>query len=160
MVKPPASRPRTSALPNRPLPRSGIGPGIRVEGEIAGDEDLLFEGQLRGSVELTSHALTIGPSGHVDATIVGRRVVIAGTLRGDVRAEEQIVLLSSADVEANLSAPRVSLEDGAQFRGGVDLGDGSGPAGSGSPPRRSRAESPEEEAEASGPVVDEQTRLL
>ena len=152
MVEPPASTPRTSAPPNRPALRSGIGPGIRVEGEITGDEDLLFEGHIRGSVDLTSHALTIGPSGHVDATIVGRSVVIAGTLRGDVRAEEQIVLLSSADVEANLAAPRVALEDGAQFRGGVDLGDGSGPARSGSPPQ--------EPAEPSAPVVDAQTRLL
>ena len=152
MVEPTASTLRPPVPPRRPVRRPGIGIGIKIEGEITGEEDLFLEGRITGSVDLRSHALTIGPGGHVDATIVGRSVVIAGTLRGDVTAEERIVLLRSADVEGNLVAPRVSLEDGAQFRGGVDLGDGSLPT---RPDGR-----PEPSPEESAPRVDEQTRFL
>ena len=152
MVEPTASTLRPPVPPRRPASRPGIGVGIKIEGEITGEEDLFLEGRITGSVDLRSHALTIGPGGHVDATIVGRSVVIAGTLRGDVTAEERIVLLRSADVEGNLVAPRVSLEDGAQFRGGVDLGDGSLPTRPDGPPTPS--------TEESAPRVDEQTRFL
>ncbi len=106
------------------VPRQAIvGHKIRIKGEVTGNEDLLIEGRVEGSVDLRAHSVTVGTQGDVRASIVGRIVTVEGRVRGDLTAEEQIVLLSSADVEGDLAAPRVVLEDGAGFRGGVDMGD-------------------------------------
>ncbi len=122
-----------------------ICPKIRIKGEITGDEDLIIKGHVEGSVDLGSHSITVGPEGHVNASIVGRIVTIEGKVRGDVTAEEKIVLLSSASVEGNLIAPRVVLHDGAHLRGGIAAAGGSGRKsstpgkGSGSRTGRSRS---------------------
>lgn len=108
-----------------------VGRTIRIKGEVTGDEDLLIEGRVEGSVNLASHSVTVGPKGNVKASIVGRVVTIKGKVQGNLTAEEQIVLLSSASVEGDLAAPRVVLEDGAYFRGGVDMSIASAAAGSG-----------------------------
>ena len=106
------------------VPRLAIvGRKIRIKGDVTGNEDLLIEGRVEGSVDLRAHSVTVGPQGDVKASIVGRIVTIEGRVQGNLTAEEQIVLLSSADVEGDLAAPRVVLEDGASFRGGVDMGD-------------------------------------
>ena len=106
------------------VPRLAIvGRKIRIKGEVTGNEDLLIEGRVEGSVDLRAHSVTVGPQGEVKASIVGRIVTIEGRVQGDLTAEEQIVLRRSADAEGDLAAPRVVLEDGAGFRGGVDMGD-------------------------------------
>lgn len=110
-----------------------VGRKIKIRGEVTGEEDLLIEGLLEGSVDLRSHSVTVGSEGSVKANIRGRIVIIEGKVQGDLAAEEQIVLLSSASVEGDLAAPRVVLEDGAYFRGGVDMGDSSASTGSDGP---------------------------
>ena len=100
-----------------------VGGTITVKGEVVGDEDLLIEGRIEGSVDLKSHCVTVGTKGNVQADIVGRIVTVEGTVRGDLTATEQIVLVASASVEGDLTAPRVRLEGGAYFRGGVVTGD-------------------------------------
>jgi cytoskeletal protein CcmA (bactofilin family) len=100
-----------------------IGRSITIRGEVSGDEDLLIQGKVEGSVDLRQHALTIGPEGEVKASIVGRVVTVQGRVEGNVTAEEQVILRSSASVDGDITAPRVVLEDGARFRGGVDMGD-------------------------------------
>jgi cytoskeletal protein CcmA (bactofilin family) len=105
--------------------RSGfatIGPSIVIRGEVTGDEDLLIQGQVDGSVTLGLHAVTIGDGGRVKAGITGRVITVEGAVEGDLKAEEQIVLRGSARVKGDLTAPRVVLEDGASFRGLVDMG--------------------------------------
>ena len=119
----PTDRSRTPEL-------ATVGRKIKMRGEVTGDEDLLIEGYFEGSVDLKSHSVTVGPEGNVKASIKGRIVIIEGKVQGDLTAEEQIVLLSSASVEGDLAAPRVVLEDGAHFRGGVDMGDSSASTGS------------------------------
>ena len=140
-IEPPASTPEPPAAPSPMAPAARIGPRIRIEGEITGDEDLRIEGRFRGSVELRSHTVTVGPEADVNATIVGRSVAVEGTVRGDITAEAQIVLLGSADVVGELRSPRVLLEDGAEFRGGVDMGDAAPVAGSHNPASQSTGES-------------------
>ena len=100
-----------------------VGGTITVKGEVVGDEDLLIEGRIEGLVDLKSHCVTVGTKGYVQADIVGRIVTVEGTVRGDLTATEQIVLVASAVVEGDLTAPRVRLEGGAHFRGGVVTGD-------------------------------------
>jgi cytoskeletal protein CcmA (bactofilin family) len=67
--------------------------------------------------------VTVGPDGEVHASIVGRVVMVEGKVEGNITADEQVILRSSASVQGDITAPRVVLEDGARFRGGVDMGD-------------------------------------
>jgi cytoskeletal protein CcmA (bactofilin family) len=99
-----------------------IGPSIVIKGEVSGNEDLLIEGKIDGSVALDLHAVTVGGGGRVKANITGRVITIEGEVEGDLTAEEQIILRGSSTVHGDLKAPRVVLEDGATFRGLVDMG--------------------------------------
>lgn len=130
----PVGQPERSAAPVPPaanaaatLQRSGerasIGRSIAIRGDVTGDEDLLIQGRVEGSVELTNHVVTIGAEGEVKASVSGRVVIVEGTVEGDIRSEEQVVLRASARVRGDITAPRLVLEDGARFRGGVDMGD-------------------------------------
>ncbi len=102
--------------------RATIGRSITIRGDVGGDEDLLIQGQVDGSVNLDLHSVTVGSQGRVNANITGRVVVVEGQVEGDLNAKEQIILRSSAQVTGDISAPRVVLEDGASFRGLVDMG--------------------------------------
>jgi cytoskeletal protein CcmA (bactofilin family) len=115
----PAPPPRRAEAPNV----ATIGRSIRFKGEITGDEDLLIQGRVEGSVSLKQHTVTVGPEGDVKATIAARLVMIEGRVEGDLTADEQVILRSSASVQGDIVAPRVVLENGARFRGGVDMGE-------------------------------------
>lgn len=108
-----------------PSERATIGPSITIRGEVSGDEDILIQGNVEGSVDLKQHSVTVGREGRVKANITGRVVTVEGRVEGDLIAQEQVVLRSSAHVQGDLTAPRVVLEDGATFRGLVDMGDAS-----------------------------------
>lgn len=111
---------RTSA-PRRSGGAATIGPSIKIKGDVSGDEDLLIQGQVEGKIKLGKHNVTIGSDGHVKADVHGRTVVVEGQVEGDLRAMEQIILRHTARVEGSISAPRVTLEDGAVFRGGIEM---------------------------------------
>lgn len=102
--------------------RAVIGPSISIRGDVTGSEDLLIQGKVDGSVTLEDHAVGVGPEGRVNADIVGRVITIEGRVEGDLQAQEQIVLRGTAHVKGDIKAPRVVLEDGANFRGLVDMG--------------------------------------
>jgi cytoskeletal protein CcmA (bactofilin family) len=126
---PTSTRPEPTPRPERPTSspapaeRATIGRSITVKGEVTGDEDLLIQGRVDGSVDLKQHAVTVGPDGEVKASILARIVTVEGRVEGDLSAEEQVILRSSASVHGDITAPRVVLEDGARFRGGVDMGE-------------------------------------
>jgi cytoskeletal protein CcmA (bactofilin family) len=101
--------------------RATIGRSITIRGDVGGDEDLLIQGQVDGSVNLDLHSVTVGSEGRVKANIAGRVVIVEGQVEGDLNAQEQIILRSSAHVMGDISAPRVVLEDGASFRGLVEM---------------------------------------
>ena len=126
----PIARPTEEGTPRvatpRPTPQGSgkatLGPSIRIRGDITGSEDLLLQGEVDGSVTLPDHAVGVSPTGRVNADIDGRVITIEGSVEGDLTAHEQIALLGSASVKGNIKAPRVVLEDGATFRGLVDMG--------------------------------------
>jgi cytoskeletal protein CcmA (bactofilin family) len=99
-----------------------IGPSIVIKGEVSGEEDLLIQGQLDGSVALGLNSVTVGDGGRVKADITGRIITIEGKVEGNLKAKEQIILRGTATVQGDIKAPRVVLEDGASFRGLVDMG--------------------------------------
>jgi cytoskeletal protein CcmA (bactofilin family) len=122
------TRERSGSTPPAGGPPAAIGRSIRIRGEVSGDEDLLIQGHVDGTVNLGQHAVTVGSEGEVKADITARLVTVEGRVVGDLTAQEQVILRGSARVEGDITAPRVVLEDGAQFRGGVDMGE---PAGRG-----------------------------
>jgi cytoskeletal protein CcmA (bactofilin family) len=116
---PPAPASRFQQQPARE--RAIIGATIELKGNLIGNEDLLIEGRIEGKIELQQHSVTIGKNGRVKADIFGRHIVVMGEVDGNLYGEEQIVLNPSSKVNGNLFAPRVTLEDGSQFRGSIDM---------------------------------------
>jgi cytoskeletal protein CcmA (bactofilin family) len=112
-------------VPSKPAAgeRATIGRSITIKGEVSGDEDLLIQGTVDGSVNLEQQTVTVGKEGKVKADITGRVVTVEGEVEGNLKAEEQVVLRSSARVQGDIWAPRVVLEDGGVFRGGIDMGE-------------------------------------
>lgn len=105
-------------------PAATIGQSISIRGDVTGEEDLIIQGKVEGSVDLQEHSLTIGPHGEVTADISGRVVAVEGRVEGDVVAEERAVLKGSAWVKGDVAAPSVIIEDGARFVGSIDMGEG------------------------------------
>jgi cytoskeletal protein CcmA (bactofilin family) len=116
--------PQPSAPRSQPLPvkdRALIGPSIEIKGNLSGGEDLFVEGRIEGKIELAQHSVTIGMNGRVKADIQGRSIVVMGKVEGNLYGSEHIILRQSCTVRGNLVAPRVSLEDGADFKGSIDM---------------------------------------
>ncbi len=114
-----------SAPAERAAPKSGssaiIGPSIHVDGTLKGDEDLVIEGNVKGTVELRSNSVTIGPNGRVNADIHAHTIYVDGSMEGSLVATERVVIRKSANISGSITAPRVSLEDGAHFNGSIDM---------------------------------------
>ena len=101
-----------------------IGPSIVIKGTVSGDEDLLVEGRVEGSIELGAHEVSVGQSGRVTADINANVVKIDGEVTGDITGNEKVVISKSGNVRGNIVAPRVTLEDGAIFKGSIDMDPG------------------------------------
>ncbi len=102
-------------------PPAVIGGSLSVEGTVTGKEDLLVEGRVKGDVSLPENVVTVGSGGVVKARIHAAVIVIEGRVEGDLVGEEQIEIRRSGNVLGNIVAPRVGLEDGAQFKGNIDM---------------------------------------
>ncbi len=98
-----------------------IGPTIRIKGEVSGEENLLIEGKVDGSVSLRGKDLTVGSSGSVNANVSATVVKIDGEVKGDITGEEKVIISNTGKVQGNIVAPRVTLEDGAKFKGSIDM---------------------------------------
>ncbi len=120
-----AEEPHVELSPS--APRSGeqatICRSISIRGDVTGDEDLVIQGRVDGSVSLAQHGVTVGPEGQVKANISARIVTVEGRVEGNLTGDEQVILRRSARVEGDIMSPRVVLEEGAYFRGGVDMGE-------------------------------------
>ena len=100
---------------------SVIGKTLFVKGELEAAEDMLVEGRVEGSIKHTASQLTIGVSGVVNADIDAKNLVIEGTVEGNIVGAESVVIRDSADVRGNVYTARISIADGAQFSGTVDM---------------------------------------
>ena len=98
-----------------------IGATVKIKGEVVSDEDIAVEGLIEGSIVLKNNELLVGSSGRVHADVVAKSVKVDGELHGDVEASERIVITSSGSMRGNIQAPRVILEDGAKFKGSIDM---------------------------------------
>lgn len=117
-----------------------IGPSIIIKGEVTGEEDLLIQGKVEGTINLNGNQVSVGESGQVCADIHAKVVTVDGKVTGDITANEKVVISKSGNVRGNLVAPRVTLEDGAIFKGSIDM-DPAG-AGYGKAPQTSQSTTP------------------
>jgi cytoskeletal protein CcmA (bactofilin family) len=100
---------------------SVIGKTLFVKGEVEAAEDMLVEGRVEGVIRHTANQLIIGVSGVVNADIDAKNLVIEGTVEGNIVGAESVVIRDSADVRGNVYTARISIADGAQFSGTVDM---------------------------------------
>lgn len=98
-----------------------IGSSVFVKGEIQGSEDLVIEGEIEGKLNLKDHNLHLGPKSRVRAEIYAKTITIEGDVRGDVYASERLVIKKTGRLSGNIVAPRLVLEDGARFKGTIDM---------------------------------------
>jgi len=98
-----------------------IGRSVIVKGELSGSEDLYVDGQVEGTIELKGNSLTIGPNGQLRADVNAKNVEVHGKLEGNVRATERVELRKSAVAVGDIFSQRIAIEDGAYFKGKVDI---------------------------------------
>lgn len=124
MVEPELA-PRTSQQGSPAFAAAGkaavIGPGIVIDGDISGSENLVIEGKVRGRIHLASHEVSVGQSGEVNADISAKVIRVAGKIKGDLNGKEKVIISSTGNVHGNIVAPRMLLEDGAVFKGSIDM---------------------------------------
>ena len=113
--------PGAAGGPERGRNLAQIGKSLKLKGEITGSEDLYIDGQVEGTVELKENSLTVGPNGKVHADVSARSITILGHLQGNVRAGERIEIRKTGSLEGDLSTARIVIEDGAVFRGSIDI---------------------------------------
>jgi len=116
----PTAKPRTatqSTFRNQAM----IGSTVKIKGELSGDEDLVIEGSVEGHIYLPGHELTVGEAGNVNADIKGKTIKVNGQVNGDITGAENVILSKSGRMEGNIITPRMTLEDGAVFKGSIDM---------------------------------------
>jgi cytoskeletal protein CcmA (bactofilin family) len=105
---------------------ASIGKSVVIRGELSGSEDLYIDGQVEGTIELREHHLTVGPNGRVQANVNAKEVVIQGTVKGNAKAIDRVEIRKSGSLTGDIVAARVVIEDGAFFKGSIDIQKGGG----------------------------------
>ncbi len=108
-----------------------IGKSVVVKGELSGSEDLYVDGVVEGTIELQGNSLVIGPNGQVKATVNAKNVTVQGKVEGDNRASDRVELRKSAIIVGEIVTQRVAIEEGAYFKGKIDIQKEPAKAGSG-----------------------------
>jgi len=103
---------------------SWVSPTMKVNGEISGNEDLLVDGQVEGSVSVGEHRLTVGQNGQVNGGLVAREIIVCGRVSGNQKVvSESIEIKKDASVIGNVTTRRIVIEDGAAFKGSIEIGE-------------------------------------
>lgn len=98
-----------------------MGKSLKLKGTITGSEDLYIDGELEGTIELQENTLTVGPNGNVRADVRAREITVLGRLTGNVRAGDRVDIRKTGSLEGDLTTSRIAIEDGAVFRGSIDI---------------------------------------
>jgi cytoskeletal protein CcmA (bactofilin family) len=98
-----------------------LGKSVIVKGQIFSREDLTIDGEVEGTVELQEHRLTIGPNGKVRASVKARELVVLGTIHGNVETTDKIDIRKEAKLVGDIKTARIVIEDGAYFKGNIDI---------------------------------------
>lgn len=120
-------RPESTPAPTRSAARTGsreaavIGPSIHIDGDVRGDEDLIIKGQVNGTVRLAKNSVTIGSGGSIKADVHAQSIYVEGVVEGDLYATDRVGIRKDAKVHGNIMAPSVSLDEGARFKGSIEM---------------------------------------
>jgi cytoskeletal protein CcmA (bactofilin family) len=98
-----------------------IGKSLIIKGEVTGSESLYIDGKVEGSINLPGNRVTVGRNGQVTANISAREIVVLGKVRGNVNASDRVDIRSEGSLSGDVVAQRISIEDGAFFKGGIDI---------------------------------------
>jgi cytoskeletal protein CcmA (bactofilin family) len=98
-----------------------VGKGLVIKGEITGSESLFIDGKVEGSINLPGNRVTVGRNGQVTASVSAREIVILGKVRGNVSATDRVDIRAEGALTGDVAAARISIEDGAFFKGGIDI---------------------------------------
>lgn len=134
----PAPTPQPAAVPRMSVPQvreqtAVVGSSIFIKGDLTGEEDLSIEGRLEGKIESRRHSVTVGKNGRIKGDIFGRLITVEGTVEGNLYGEEQLIVRHSGTVRGNIVSPRVTLEDGSNFKGSIDMSPKEKPAAAPAP---------------------------
>jgi cytoskeletal protein CcmA (bactofilin family) len=100
---------------------NSIGKSVKVVGQIYSKEDLFVDGTVEGTLEASEHKLTIGPHAAIQASIKAREVLVLGTIQGNVEAFERLEIRKDAKLMGDIRTARIVIEDGAYFKGSIDI---------------------------------------
>ena len=125
----PSFEPPRAATPSAGAPGAGastgeqatIGKSLVVKGEVTGSESLYIDGKVEGAINLPGNRVTVGRNGQVADNIVAREVVVLGKVRGNCQASDRVDIRSEGSLTGDVIAARISIEDGAFFKGGIDI---------------------------------------
>jgi len=98
-----------------------IGKSVVIRGELSGSEDLYLDGEVEGDINLRDHKLVIGPNGKIHASITARDVIVHGRVTGNIASSERVELKRSCSLTGDVSTQRIVIEDGAFFKGAIDI---------------------------------------
>ena len=99
-----------------------IGSSITIKGDLSGEEDLIIQGKVAGTIRLHQYSVTVGRNGQIKADIFAKSIKVDGKVEGNLTGEEQVLIREFGQVQGNITAPKVSMEEGCQFKGSVDMG--------------------------------------
>lgn len=129
-VPPPVAAAPSVPVPHKETPKASdpyradvghIGKSVQIKGELTGSEDLYLDGSIEGTVDLRDHSLIIGPNGKIKAAITARDLVVHGRVEGNVTATGRVELRKSCTLIGDVSTQRIVIEDGAFFKGAIDI---------------------------------------
>ncbi len=118
-VTEPAPAPRPAATST--ADQATIGKSLVIKGEVTGSESLYIDGRVEGSINLSGNRVTVGRNGVVSANINAREIVVLGKVRGNLTASDRVDIRSDGSLTGDVVAARISIEDGAFFKGGIDI---------------------------------------
>ena len=98
-----------------------IGKSLVIKGEVTGSESLYIDGRVEGSINLSGNRVTIGRNGVVNANINAREIVVTGKVHGNLAASDRVEIRNEGSLTGDVIAQRISIEDGAYFKGGIDI---------------------------------------
>ena len=101
--------------------QASISKGLSIKGEITGTESLFIDGKVEGSISIPGNRVTVGKNGNVTASISAREIVVLGKLKGNVNATDRVDIRAEGALTGDVAAARISIEDGAFFKGGIDI---------------------------------------
>lgn len=98
-----------------------VGKSIVIKGELSGSEDVYVDGQVEGSIQLTGNSLTVGPNGRVRANVQARNVTVGGSLDGNIQSSDRTEMRKTAVVNGDVQTRRIAIEEGAYFKGKLEI---------------------------------------